>query len=344
MGMKPQLVAVASCTGPTGRSCGSTHSPQRHCLKLSMARIVFVSGGSGFVGSAVIAELLRRGCRVHALVHRKPIGASDARVASFPGEADDPVALDAALERASAAIHLVGIIAERPSANVTFHRMHVDCTRAVVDACVRNNVRRYVHMSALGARPDAPSVYHQTKAAAEEIVRAAPLAWTILRPSLIHGLCGEFTQVMAAWARGRKPPWFFMPYFGAGFLGLGRKFLVQPVSVNDVARAFVDAVELPEAEGRSFDVGGADRLAWPEMYQVFSRNLLGHEKATLAIPAWKALLLTRLLPAALVPFNRAQVLMSQEDSIADMTEFQRVFSFTPEGFAAAIARYAPTLR
>ncbi len=175
-----------------------------------------------------------------------------------------------------------------------------------------------------------------TKAAAEEIVRGSPLLWTIFRPSLIYGAEGEFTRMLSDWARGRRAPWLFMPYFGTGILGTGRKSLVQPVRVEDVARAFVDAIEKPASAGREYEFGGEDRLTWPEMYRVFARSVRGKAKATVAIPAWYAALLTRIVPAALLPFNRAQIAMSQEDSVADLKPFIEDFGFTPMGLEKAL--------
>lgn len=308
-----------------------------------LMRTVFVSGASGFVGSAVVAELLRRGCQVHAAVHSEELRLSDARVTCYRGNLDDTTLLDRALERCSAAVHLVGIIRENPSRGVTFHRLHVDFTRAVVDACIRRGVQRYIHMSALGARSDSPSLYHQTKAAAEQIVEASPLSWTIFRPTVIHGPDGEFVQMMLRWAKGKAAPFIAMPYFGSGPLGTGPEHFVQPVHVDDVAWAFVEAIDRPSSIGKRYDLGGAQRLTWPEMYRTFSKAVAGKAKPTLPIPAWYAQLLTRVVPSRLLPFNRAQVIMSQEDNITDLQPFETDFGRVPEGFEKGLARYASTL-
>src|SRR2546421_12113355 len=143
---------------------------------------VFLTGGSGFVGSAVLEELVSRGHSVNALVNRRPIRTKGERIRSIAGGLFDPKALDEGVGGCDAVIHLVGIIAENKSKGITFERMHVEATRAVVDAARRNGVRRYVHMSALGTRPGARSEYHRTKHRAEEYVRASGLDWTIIRP------------------------------------------------------------------------------------------------------------------------------------------------------------------
>jgi NADH dehydrogenase len=213
---------------------------------------VFVSGGSGFVGTAVIEELLSRGHSVNALVHRGNLRVTVGDVRVVRGDLFDRAALDECLRGCDAVVHLVGIIMERPSRGVTFERIHFKGTRNVVDAAKRNDVRRYVHMSALGTRPDAVSNYHKTKYRAEQYVRSSGLDWTILRPSLIHGPAGEFMRMEANWARHKAPPFLFMPYFGGGLLGRGGAGMLQPVYVNDVARAFVDALDNPKTVGEVY--------------------------------------------------------------------------------------------
>src|SRR5206468_414885 len=120
------------------------------------------------------------------------------------------------------------IIMEKPSKGITFERIHFEGAKNVIDAAVRNGVRRFVHMSALGVRADAVSTYHRTKFAAEQYLRASGLDWTIFQPSLIHGPRGEFMRMEALWARGMLPPFLFMPYFGGGFMGWRGAGKLQP--------------------------------------------------------------------------------------------------------------------
>jgi len=133
-------------------------------------------------------------------------GIDRSRYTLVEGNLHDIESLHDAAGQSDAAIHLVGIIIERRLKGQRFGRIHVDGTRNVVHALQDEGVKRCVHMSALGTRAGAISMYHQTKWLAEEQVRHSDLDWTILRPSLIHGPNGEFMQLMKRFICGSIPP------------------------------------------------------------------------------------------------------------------------------------------
>jgi nucleoside-diphosphate-sugar epimerase len=160
---------------------------------------------------------------------------------------------------------------------------------------------------------------------------------------MIHGPRGEFMQMEAKWARKQAPPYLFMPYFGKGFLGLGGAGGIQPVYVNDVARAFVDAIENPKTTAQTYELGGGEQMTWPQMHKAVARAVVGRDRLTMAIPAWYAKLLTKIAPAAWLPFNWDQVVMSQEENTCDLSPFERDFGWKPAGFAAALNEYAGEL-
>src|SRR4051812_33690700 len=95
---------------------------------------VCVTGASGFVGSAVLEELLARDYSVNALVNREELKTHAQNVRSIKGGLFDRAALDAAVAGCDAVIHLVGIIMEKRSRGITFERIHFEGTKNVVDA------------------------------------------------------------------------------------------------------------------------------------------------------------------------------------------------------------------
>jgi len=153
---------------------------------------VALPGASGFVGRHGLARLQESGHAVRTLVRTPgniaaPESITAAGVAEIVGDLDKPEALRELVAGADAVIHLVGIIRERPRRGQTFQRVHIEGTQNLLRAARAAGVRRWVHMSALGTRPEAASRYHQTKYAAEQVVRASGLEWTIFQPSLLHG-------------------------------------------------------------------------------------------------------------------------------------------------------------
>ena len=302
-----------------------------------MAR-VFITGGSGFVGSAVIEELLKRNHDVTALQDRRPVDPRGGNVRIVKGDLFNRAALDQGISGCDAVIHLVGIIMERRRRGVTFERVHFQGAKNVVDATLRNGVKRYLHMSALGVRPDAVSNYHRTKFMAEQYVRNSSLDWTIFRPSLIHGPGGEFMQMEAKWARRKAPPFLFMPYFGGSRAGK-----LQPVYVDDVARAFVDALDNPRTIREVYLLAGPDQFTWPQLHNAVAQAVVGKKRLTAAMPVPVAKFLAATGIAQLLGFNRDQVIMSQEDNTADLTKFQDHFGWDPQPFEPTLATYAKQL-
>lgn len=291
---------------------------------------IFVTGGGGFVGRAVLDELLGRGHAVSALVHQRAIDRPG--VANVYGGLSDANTLARAATGCGAAVHLVGIIREQGPQ--TFEAVHVRGTEAVVKAAKDAGVRRLVYISALGASATSASRYSTTKFAAEEIVRNSGLDWTIFRPSVIHGPDGEFVNMVAGFARGDRLPYAFMPYFGVGLTGHTPRKL-QPVDVRDVGRAVADAVERPELIGQTVNLVGSQVVDWRQVYQVIGEAATATPRPTVGLPVWYARVLAALLPKAWLPFNKSQVVMAGEDNVADVAETIRQLGWTPRPFATA---------
>lgn len=298
---------------------------------------VVVTGGTGFVGREVVRQLVEAGHRplllvrdpahprVQELVRRWRV---ECLRGALPAEGQP---LD--LGPADAVIHLVGIISE--IGRQTFDRLHREATRSMLEAARRAGISRFVHMSALGTRPQAASRYHQTKWEAEELVRASGLAWTIFRPSLIYGPEDEFVNLFARMARWSP----VLPVMGGG------RGLLQPVAVELVAKAFVRALAEPRAAGQVLDVCGGERLSFRELLGVIL-EVSGRRRMRLSIP-WpvarmQAALLEFLWPRLLrraPPLNRDQLLMLQEDNVGDPAPLRDLMGLQAEPLRAGIVRF-----
>lgn len=260
------------------------------------------------------------------------------------------------LEGCSAMIHLVGILREAPGGQ-SFQRVHVDLTQRVIDACKAAHVDRLLHMSALGTTSNGKTEYFRSNAEAETLVRGSGLDWTIFRPGLIHGPRGEFCRMCAEWVRGAVAPWAFVPYFtkvenpdGSMMPPPGPSDpMVQPVSVEDVAQAFVSALDNDRTAGEIYNLVGPDRMSYPEMIGLFKDSVPGAKQniPVLGLPgpvmALKAKAASFVGLRDLLPFDDGMAIMGSMDSIAEYDKATDHLGFAPRPFAATLKSYAGQL-
>ncbi|MGH7674376.1 MAG: NAD(P)H-binding protein, partial [Gemmatimonadales bacterium] len=243
------------------------------------------------------------------------------------GDLADPASLRALVADTDAVIHLVGIIVERGAA--TFTAVHADGTRAVVAAARAAGCRRFVHMSAVGARDEpGATAYHRTKRQGEAAVEAAGIPYVILRPSFISG---PGNLPIATLARLHR--WLpVVPMFGDG------QFPTQPVWVGDVALAFARAAE--GIGSGTLELGGAAPRSYDEFVRAIGRAS-GHPRPLLHIPLPLIRGLTQVFdllgPAA--PLTSYQLQMLVEGSNTPNNALERVFGIRPLDFEEGLRRY-----
>jgi NADH dehydrogenase len=291
---------------------------------------VCIVGGSGFVGRSVADHLCARGLRVRVLTRSRPRAM---RIAVLPTaeievvNPHDATALTRAFENMDAVVNLVGILNE--GGGRTFRGAHVELPRRVVQACHAAGVQHLLHMSALGASPNGPSMYQRTKAEGEGAIRATAgiLPVTFFRPSVIFGEGDRFLNLFATLVR-------LMPV-----IGLARADArIQPIWIEDVARCFADALGNPRCFGKTFELAGPKVYTLGELVR-FVADTLGRRRAIVGLPAplgYLQALTLEMLPGKLM--TRDSLRSLSVDNVC-AKPFPEEFAFRPAPLESVVPEY-----
>lgn len=256
-------------------------------------------GGTGFLGRAVCARLMRRsgaaGGRL-TVPSRQPQRAKAIQllptVELVGADVHDETQLARLVAGRDAVVNLVGILHGREA---DFQRAHVDLPRKLVAACKAAGVPRIVHVSALGAQAGGPSMYLRSKAAGETVLLQSGLSVSIVRPSVMFGEEDRFMNLFARLQR-------VLPLLPLG--GAGARF--QPVWVEDVAAGIAEAL-VRHAPPRCVDAAGPRVYTLAELVRLAGR-WSGHPRRVLALPDGLAR-----LQAGLVEWLPGEPLLSRDN-------------------------------
>ncbi len=248
------------------------------------ARSICVLGGSGFVGTHLVAALARESWRI-TVPTRNPARAS--HLSPIPSlklvaaDIHDPELLSSLVAGQRVVVNLVGILNERGRNGSGFNRVHVEFVRKLVEACRKQRVDRLLHVSALNADADhGASHYLRSKGRAERIVRqesGRDLRWTIFQPSVIFGPRDDFVNRFARLLRA-------IP-LGIPLARPGARF--APVWVGDVVAAMQRALADDGTAGECYELCGPEQMTLGEIVCNI-RDRLGLARAVVGIPDFAA--------------------------------------------------------
>lgn len=233
---------------------------------------IAVTGGSGFVGRKLIQALATAGHESVCIARGTHPAPSEASRTVRAG-VSDAASLREAFDGCEVVAHLAGI--NRSTAEQTFERVHVEGTRNVVQAARAAGARKIVLLSFLKARPSSGSLYHETKWAAEGIVKDSGLEFSILKAGVIFGPGdGMITNLR----RTLK----ILPVFAkVGF----REATVRPVWVGDVASVIVASAVHDRLKNQTVPVVGPTELPLSEAVRLVARAM-GRPLVVVPLPVW----------------------------------------------------------
>ncbi|MGU3540294.1 NAD-dependent epimerase/dehydratase family protein [Methylobacterium sp. A54F] len=285
------------------------------------AKLVALTGATGFIGRHLLRDLTARGYRVRVLL-RRPVAVPEGAASAVVGDLTRPMNMAAALTDVDAVVHSAGLAHAMSGAPEDDYRtLNTEATRRLAEAAAKARVRRFVFLSSIRAQtgpsadgivsesdpPQPTDAYGRSKLEAERALAEVGIDWVALRPVLVYG--AGMKGNMAALLRLARTP-YPLPLGGLA----GRRSLV---SVESLAAAVAAALAAPERLDRPLVVSDPDPLTLPEMIAAL-RSGLGRRPGLVPVPAGLLGLACRVAGREDAFARLATNLVARADGLADI--------------------------
>jgi len=272
-------------------------------------RIITVFGGTGFLGRRIVRHLRRCGFAIR-IASRHPDRAErlfaldDPKLQSVEANIHDEGSVAEAVAGAYAVVNAVSLYIEQ--GRETFHSVHVESAQRLAAQARKAEVKRFAHVSGIGADATSPSLYIRKRGEGELAVRAAFADSTLVRPAVMFGPDDAFLTTIVK-LLSRLPSY---PMFGRGLTKL------QPAYVEDVAEAIVRALQRTNIHAATFEFGGPRVYSYEELLRTVALEAsLKSRLIPIPFAAWHVLAwFAEMLPRPLI--TRSQVELMQVDTVA----------------------------
>jgi nucleoside-diphosphate-sugar epimerase len=281
-----------------------------------MSADVLLTGATGFTGSFVSIELLKRGIKFDCLVRQssKTAQLQSLGVNLVEGDLDNLESLRRVFPGYRALINVASIgFGAAPN---------------IVMACEEAGIKRAIFVSTTAIFTKLNAQSKAVRQAAEAVIKASNLDYTILRPTMIYGTPRDRNMIKLLRLIQRSP---IIPIPGSG------KSLQQPVHVEDVAWAIGEVLNHPKTYCRDYNLSGGQVLSYNEVVQIAS-DALGKRPTLLSIPVNLSLGIIQIANTLglKIPVSTEQVLRLNEDKVFDCTAAKDDFNYSPRSFIKGI--------
>ena len=271
--------------------------------------IATILGGGGFIGRYLVRNLTRKNFRC-IVPTRNPFTKGYLKTQAPPGAIEiikfsqnNFNEIKNAIENSDVVINLCGILFENRKQK--FNSIHVDIPETIAKLCSQYSVKKFIHVSAIGASKDSKSKYQQSKFLGEEKALNNFSKTVIIRPSVVIGNEDNFTNLFAKLSLSPIIP----------VVNTNYKF--EPIFVNDVAKSILKAIELKNNEGKIYEIGGGRVISFSEMIKLILR-IIGKKRVIADVPMTLAKIqssLLSLLPIDPVITKDQCLILSEKDNV-----------------------------
>ncbi len=275
---------------------------------------VFLTGATGYIGSRLLTELLKRGISVKVLTRPDSLKKLPPDVLNkmdiIEGDVLIPDTFSGKFADCDAVYYIPGLIREIPKLGITFKKIHFEGARNIINELVRLGIKRFILMSANGVRQNAPTDYLVTKYQAEEYLKESKLEWTIFRPSVVFGDedKGRENFVTVIKDLFNKTP-LVVPIIGNG------NYKFQPISIVNLTDIFIKCLDKPESRYKTYHLCGPEVYSYNELVDIISK-IINKKKIKIHIPVIVMRIITSLMSSyKWYPVTNSQISMLLENNI-----------------------------
>ena len=228
-------------------------------------QICTILGGGGFIGRYLVRNLTKKNYRC-IITTRKTFEKGYLKTQATPGAIElldwNPnnfSELKEAIKNSDIVINLIGILYE--TRKQKFYNIHSSIPEAVAKICSESDVKKFIHVSAIGANENSKSLYQKSKHLGEVKALSNFKNTVIVRPSVVCGTEDNFTNLFSKLS--------ILPVIP--LVGINYKF--QPILVTDVADAIVQAIETKNNEGKIYEIGGPKVISFGDMVKSILKTI-----------------------------------------------------------------------
>ena len=228
-------------------------------------QICTILGGGGFIGRYLVRNLTKKNYRC-IISTRKAFQKGYLKTQATPGAIElvdwNPKnfsELKDAIKNSDIVINLIGILFE--TRKQKFYNIHSNIPESVAKICSESDVKKFIHVSAIGASENSKSLYQKSKFQGEIKALNNFKNTVIVRPSVVCGAEDNFTNLFSKLS--------ILPIIP--IVGINYKF--QPILVNDVVDAIVQAIEIKGNEGKIYEIGGPKVISFGDMVKSILKTI-----------------------------------------------------------------------
>ena len=228
-------------------------------------QICTILGGGGFIGRYLVRNLTKKNFRC-VISSRKSFEKGYLKTQATPGSiellnwnSNNFSELKEAIKNSDIVINLIGILYE--TRKQKFHNIHSSIPEAVAKICSESDVKKFIHVSAIGANENSKSLYQKSKHLGEVRALSNFKNTVIIRPSVVCGTEDNFTNLFSKLS--------VLPIIPV--VGINYKF--QPILVTDVADAIIQAIEIKDNEGKIYEIGGPKIISFGDMVKSILKTI-----------------------------------------------------------------------